>query len=80
MLRRVQLMLGDDLDRQIADRARLEGISKSELVRQILSKEFPPLPVLHDDPLWEWATSGTGGLPDDSASVDDVVYGPLEAE
>jgi len=80
MLRRVQLMLDDDLDSRIAIRARLQGISKSELVRRILREEFPPLPPLHEDPLWEMIGADPGGEPGDSASVDDVVYGTLEAE
>jgi plasmid stability protein len=74
MLRRVQLMLDDDLDERIRSRAKIDGISKSELVRRILRAEFPPLPPLHEDPIWEIV----GADPDaEPANVDDVVYGPL---
>jgi negative regulator of replication initiation len=74
MLKRVQLMLDDDLDERIAFRAKVEGISRSEVVRRILRAEFPALPPLHEDPIWEMV----GADPDaEPANVDDVVYGPL---
>ncbi len=74
MLKRVQLMLDDDLDERIAFRAKVEGISRSEVVRRILRAEFPTLPPLHEDPIWEMV----GADPDaEPANVDDVVYGPL---
>lgn len=79
MLKRVQLMLDDDLDRRLETRARLQGISKSELVRRLLRQEFPPLPPLHEDPLWKWVGGGSGGRHDDSSRIDEVVYG-LEDE
>lgn len=73
MLKRVQLMLDEDLDERIAFRAKVEGISRSEVVRRILRAEFPPLPPLHEDPIWEMV----GADPDaEPANVDDVVYGP----
>ena len=73
MLRRVQLMLDDDLDERIAMQAKLDGVSKSEVVRRILRAEFPSLPPLHEDPIWEMV----GADPDaEPANVDDVVYGP----
>jgi hypothetical protein len=73
MLRRVQLMLDDDLDERIAFRAKVEGISKSEVVRRILRAEFPALPPLHEDPIWEMVGAAGHAEP---ANVDDVVYGP----
>ena len=77
MLRRVQLMLDDDLDERIETRAKIEGVSKSELVRRILRSEFPPFPPIEEDPIWDMV----GADPDaEPANVDDVVYGPLEAD
>jgi hypothetical protein len=78
MLRRVQLMLDDDLDERIAFRAKVEGISRSEVVRRILRAEFPALPPLHEDPIWEIV--GAAGPDAEPANVDDVVYGPLVAD
>jgi hypothetical protein len=73
MLRRVQLMLDDDLDERVETRAKIEGISKSELVRRILRAEFPLLPPLHEDPIWGIVGAAGDAEP---ANVDDVVYGP----
>lgn len=72
MLKRVQLMLDDDLDERIAFRAKVEGISRSEVVRRILRAEFPALPPLHEDPIWEMVGAAGDAEP---ANVDDVVYG-----
>jgi hypothetical protein len=77
MLRRVQLMLDDDLDERIETRATIEGISKSELVRRILRTEFPPLPPLEEDPIWEMVGADPHAEP---ANVDDVVYSSVLPE
>ena len=70
-------MLDDDLDAQVAMRAKIDGISKSEVVRRILRAEFPTLPPIEEDPIWDMV----GADPDvEPANVDDVVYGPVEAD
>jgi hypothetical protein len=80
MLKRVQLMLDEELDEAVAREARLRGVSRSEVVRSILrEKLLPPLPPLEEDPLWQWIGSGKGS-PGDSASIDEVLYGPLLAD
>jgi hypothetical protein len=80
MLKRVQLMLDEELDAAVAHEARRRRSSKSEVVRGILRERLlPPLPPLEEDPLWAWF-GGEKGAPDDSRSIDDVLYGPLEAE
>ncbi len=80
MLRRVQLMLDDELDRAVALEARIQRISKSELVRRILRERLlRPLPPLEEDPIWEFVGI-VEGEPDDSQRIDEILYGPLEAE
>jgi hypothetical protein len=80
MLKRVQLMLDEELDQAVAREARLQRISKSEVVRRILKERLlPPLPPLEEDPLWQMVGM-VEGSPDDSQRIDDVVYGPLEAD
>ena len=80
MLKRVQLMLDVELDEAVAREARLQRISRSEVVRRILrEKLMPPLPPLEEDPLWAFVGIADGE-PGDSVSVDDFLYGPLEAE
>lgn len=75
MLKRVQLMLDDDLEARLAVEAKLEGISKSELVRRILRERLPAR--RHKPAIWEMVGAAGDAEP---AKVDDVVYGPLEAE
>ena len=80
MLKRVQLMLDEELDRAVAREARLRRTSKSELVRSILRERLlPELPPLHDDPLWQFVGAVEGGR-FDSQTIDEVVYGTLEAD
>jgi hypothetical protein len=74
MLKRVQLMLDEELDRAVAREAKLRRLSRSELVRTILrEKLLPPLPPLEEDPLWRWFTGG-GDEDVEPAHHDDVVY------
>jgi Ribbon-helix-helix protein, copG family len=80
MLRRVQLMLDEELDEAVGREARLQGVSRSELVRRVLRETLlPPLPPLEEDALWQFV-GAIEGTPGDAMSVDDVVYGPLEAD
>ena len=45
-------------------------------LRRYARERVQPLPPLEEDPLWELVGS-VERAPDDSRSVDDVVYGPL---
>jgi hypothetical protein len=81
MLKRVQLMLDEDIVQAVALEAHRRKVSRSEVVRQILrEKLLPGLPPLEEDPLWGLVGLAKGGRPDDSASIDDVLYGPFEAD
>ena len=74
-MKRLQIMIEEDLDAALARQASEEGVSKAALIRRYVGERLLPLPPLADDPL-----SGlfglVGGNRDDSVSVDDVVYGP----
>ena len=61
--------------RQAAD----EGVSKAALIRRYVGERLRPLPPLERDPLWEIVAMDKGS-PDDSMSVNDVVYGPKHAQ
>jgi hypothetical protein len=75
VVKRLQIMIEEDLDAALARQASEEGVSKAALIRRYVGERLRPLPPLADDPL-----SGFFGLVDgnrdDSVSVDDVVYGP----
>jgi hypothetical protein len=75
VVKRLQIMIEEDLDAALARQASEEGVSKAALIRRYVAERLRPLPPLDDDPL-----SGLVGLVegnrDDSVSVDDVVYGP----
>jgi hypothetical protein len=72
-MKRLQIMIEEELDEALAHAARKEGVSKAALIRRYVARELKPLPPLHDDPLWELVGIDEGRF-DDSASVDDVVY------
>ena len=72
-MKRLQIMIEEDLDEALASEARKEGVSKAALIRRYVAKHVKPLPPLEEDPLWELVGMDEG-TPDDSRSVDDVVY------
>jgi hypothetical protein len=72
-MRRVQIHLEEELDREAAAEAARRGISKAALIRASLAKE---LGTPSSDPDGAWAAM-TGWLEDGGvADIDDVVYAP----
>ena len=65
-MKRLQIMLDDDLYAELARRSGSEGRSKAAIVRDSLRQSLRPLPPLEEDPLW-----GMVGV-DDGEPVDDV--------
>jgi Ribbon-helix-helix protein, copG family len=72
-MKRLQIMIEEELDEALEHQARQEGTSKAALIRRYVARELKPLPPIEEDPLWELVGMDEG-QPDDSASVDDVVY------
>jgi hypothetical protein len=69
-MKRLQIMIEEDVDAALGALARKEGTSKAELIRRYVGERLRPLPPLSADPLW-----GMVGADDvEPASVDDVVY------
>ncbi len=68
-------MIEEDVDAALARQASEEGVSKAALIRRYVGERLRPLPSLADDPLSE-LTGLVEGSPDDSVTVDEVVYGP----
>jgi hypothetical protein len=74
-VKRLQIMIDEDLDEALEQQAREERTSKAALIRRYVRERVEPLPPLQDDPLWGLVGS-VDGERDDSARVDDIVYGP----
>ena len=49
--------------------------TKVALIRRYVRERLRPLPPIEEDPLWD-LFGMVEGNPDNSRSVDDVVYGP----
>lgn len=73
-VKRLQIMLDDDLYAELARRASAEGRSKAAIVRDSLRQTIPPLPPLEEDPLWQMVGSSDAEPVED---IDAYLYGPL---
>jgi len=72
-MKRLQIMIDEDLDESLERQARDEGASKGALIRRYVRERLMPLAPIEQDPLW--ALVGlVEGEREDSARVDDVVY------
>lgn len=69
-MKRLQIMIEEDLDDALERQAREEGTSKAALIRRYVGERLRPLPPLEDDALWAFV----GGSDAEPAPVDDVVY------
>lgn len=72
-VKRLQIMIDEDLDAALDRMALAEGTSKAALIRRFVREKVTPLPPLEEDPLWQLV----GADDVEPADVDDVVY-PLE--
>lgn len=77
-VKRLQIMIEEDLDAALGRQAAREGVSKASLIRRYVRERLRPLPPLENDPLWQFAGS-VDGARDDSRRVDEVVYDDLRA-
>jgi len=69
-MKRLQIMIEEDLDAALERKAREEKRSKAALIRQFVRERLKPLPPLEADPLWQMA-----GVDDyEPVPIDDVVY------
>jgi Ribbon-helix-helix protein, copG family len=74
IVKRLQIMIEEELDAEIGRQAALEGVSKAALIRRYVGERLRPLPPLEEDPLWEIVGMIKDGASDDSSRVDEVVY------
>ena len=76
-VKRLQIMIEEELDAALGRQAAEEGVSKAALIRRYVAERLRPLPPLEDDPLWSirgMIGIDEGGSPDDSSRVDEIVY------
>ena len=69
-MKRLQIMLDEDLDEGLRRLAKSERVSKAALIRRFVRGALEPLPPLADDPLTEMVGVDDFG----PAPIDDVVY------
>lgn len=75
LVKRLQILIDEDLDAALEHAAQRRGSSKGALIREVVRREFKPLPPIEQDPIWELAGSISIG-PASSQEIDDVLYGP----
>jgi len=75
-MKRLQIMIDEDLDDALDRLARDEGTSKAALIRRFVRERVQPLPPLTSDPIWQLA----GAFDFEPADVDEVVYGDSAGE
>lgn len=74
-MKRLQISIEPELDEAVERRAEEEGLSKAEVIRRCVREEIQPLPSIEDDPLFKMFGTVSSD-PDDTRSIDEVVYGP----
>jgi hypothetical protein len=70
-VKRLQIMIEEELDRALDVQAARDHVSKAALIRRYVRLGMQPLPALADDPLGSLA----GSADFEPADIDDVVYG-----
>ena len=70
-MKRLQIMIEQDLDDAVQRKADEEGVSKAAVIRRCVREGLLPPPPIEDDPLWSFIGSASY---DTDESVDDVVY------
>lgn len=71
-MKRLQIMIDEELDAALERMAQREGTSKAALIRLFVRERVKPLPPIEEDPLWELVGIADNAEP---ADHDDVVYG-----
>ena len=74
-MRRLQIMIDEDLDESLERLARDERTSKAALIRRYVRERLEPPGPIEADPLWG-LVGQVDGAADDSGRIHDVVYAP----
>lgn len=73
-MKRLQILIDEDLDAELERLSNSEGRSKASLIREFVRKQVKPLPPIEADPIWELAGRYSFD-PVDPKEIDDIVYG-----
>ena len=73
-VKRLQIMIEEEMDSALGRQAAEEGVSKAALIRRYVGERLVPLPPLEEDPLWEIV--GIAGDAEPVEDIDDFLYGP----
>ncbi len=69
-MKRLQVMIEEELDAALEREAQAEGTSKAALIRSFVRDRLAPLPPAEADPIWQMV-----GVDEyETEPVDDVVY------
>jgi Ribbon-helix-helix protein, copG family len=71
-MKRLQIMIEEEVDAALARQAAQEGVSKAALIRRYVRERIQPLPPLEEDPLWDFVGGAKGESVDD---IDEFLYG-----
>lgn len=69
-MKRLQIMIDEDLDEALQLLSVETGRSKAALIRDFVREHVKPFPPLEEDPLWQMV----GADSFEPAPIDDVVY------
>jgi hypothetical protein len=74
LMKRLQIMIEEELDEALEQQARKERVSKAALIRRYVRERLRPLPPIEEDPLWDLVGMVESDDEFGSMSVDEVVY------
>jgi hypothetical protein len=79
-VKRLQIMIEEDLDAALGRHAAEERVSKAALIRRYVRERLrpDPLPPLEEDPLWQLVGADADAEPVDD--IDEFLYGPVAPE
>lgn len=77
-VKRLQIMIEEELDDALARQAAEEGVSKAALIRRYVGERLRPLAPPEEDPLWQFV--GIAGNVEPVDDIDEFLYGPIEHE
>lgn len=71
LMKRLQILIDEDVDAALDEAARRDGTSKAAVIRRLVRTALPPAIPLAADPLAQMKAADDF----EPASIDDIVYG-----